>query len=269
MLNTVIKITNILLTAGIIILSFSNASLALISSSTGQSSINNNFSIKEYPVPVGSHPHDVAPARATITNESSGNNTTTVVWFTAQASGQLGKLDVATGQTHLIPLGQGSAPHGVIIGPDGAPWITDGGLNAIVRVDPKTEEVKIFPLPSGTPYTNLNTATFDKNGTLWFTGQSGIYGKIDTSTGQIKVFDAPKGPGPYGITTTPNGTVYFASLAGSYIAKINPANGSAIVIEPPTPDQGARRVWSDSQGKIWVSEWNAGKLGMYNPMNGK
>jgi virginiamycin B lyase len=40
------------------------------------------------------------------------------------------------------------------------------------------------------------------------------------------------------------------------------------VIEPPTPDQGARRVWSDSQDHIWVSEWNAGKLGMYNPEDG-
>jgi len=39
-------------------------------------------------------------------------------------------------------------------------------------------------------------------------------------------------------TTTPNGTVYFASLAGSYIAKINPTkNDSATVIEPPTAVQ--------------------------------
>jgi virginiamycin B lyase len=42
----------------------------------------------------------------------------------------------ATGKTHHISLGQGSAPQGVIVGPDGAPWITDGGLNAIVRVNP-------------------------------------------------------------------------------------------------------------------------------------
>ena len=71
----------------------------------------------------------------------------------------MGKLDKTTGQVHLIPLGQGSAPHGVIIGPDDAPWITDGGLNSIVRVDPQTEELKIFPLPAGSHYANLNTAT--------------------------------------------------------------------------------------------------------------
>jgi virginiamycin B lyase len=267
MLKTVITITSILLTA-VIILShtpiFNGSAAAIAPSSIERSAlpIANNFSIKEYQVPPGTHPHDVAPI---IANQD--NNT--IVWFTSQATGQLGKLYKATGQTHLIPLGQGSAPHGVIIGPDGALWITDGGLNSIVRVDPKTEEVKTFPLPGESQNANLNTATFDKNGTLWFTGQSGIYGKLNTSTGAIKVFDAPKGPGPYGITTTPNGTVYFASLAGSYIAYIDPKNGSAVVIEPPTSDQGARRVWSDSQDKIWISEWNAGKLGMYNPQNDK
>lgn len=81
--------------------------------------------IKEFPVPKGSHPHDVAPAR-------DGG-----VWYTAQASGDLGWLDPKTGKTKHIPLGQGSAPHGVIVGPDGAPWITDSGQNAIVRVDPR------------------------------------------------------------------------------------------------------------------------------------
>jgi virginiamycin B lyase len=269
MVKTRITITSILLPA-VIMLSyisiFNGFAAALVPSlAEASSSIANNFSIKEYQVPPASHPHDVA---SIITNQ----NNNTIVWFTAQATGQLGKLDKITGQTHLIPLGQGSAPHGVIIGPDGAPWITDGGLNAIVRVDPKSEEIKTFPLPNESQqYTNLNTATFDKNGTLWFTGRSGIYGKLNISTGKIKIFDAPKGPGPYGITTTPNGSVYFASLAGSYIAQIKPTknNSSAIVIEPPTSDQGARRVWSDSQGKIWVSEWKAGKLGMYNPANNK
>jgi len=34
---------------------------------------------------------------------------------------------------------------------------------------------------------------------------------------------------------------------------------------PPTPDQGARRVWSDSQRRIWTSEWNAGQVAVYDP----
>jgi virginiamycin B lyase len=210
--------------------------------------------VREYPVPAGSHPHDVAPAR-------DGG-----VWYTAQASGELGWLDPKSGVTRRIPLGAGSAPHGVIVGPDGAPWITDGGLNAIVRVDPRTRRVRRFPLPGRSGYANLNTATFDRRGILWFTGQSGLYGRLDPKTGRLRVFAAPRGTGPYGITTTPRGAVYYASLAGSYVGRIDVRTGKATVLRPPTRNQGARRVWSDSRGRIWVSEWNAGKLGMYDPV---
>ena len=143
------------------------------------------------------------------------------VWYTAQGSGDLGWLDPETGETRHTPLGPGSRPHGVIVGPEGAPWITDSGLNAIVRVDPETLRVDVFPLPPERPNANLNTATFDNNGILWFTGQNGVYGKLDPVTGEMQVFDAPKGRGPYGIATSPNGDVYYASLAGSYVGRID------------------------------------------------
>ena len=40
------------------------------------------------------------------------------------------------------------------------------------------------------------------------------------------------------------------------------------MVEPPTPNQGARRVWSDSRGRIWVSEWNSGNVSMHDPADG-
>jgi virginiamycin B lyase len=81
----------------------------------------------------------------------------------------------------------------------------------------------------------------------------------------MTVYDAPRGPGPYGIASTPDGDVYFASLAGSYVGRIDLDTGEAAVLEPPTTGQGARRVWSDSRGRIWVSEWNAGQVAVYDP----
>ena len=177
------------------------------------------------------------------------------------------KLDPKSGKIEFVPLGRGSAPHGVVAGADGAPWLTDGGQNALVRVDPKTRAVKVFPLPEGSAYANLNTAIFDAKGVHWFTGQSGVYGRLDPRSGKVEVFDAPKGRGPYGIHATPDGTVYYASLAGSFVGKINP-DGSTTVIQPPTPRQGARRVWSDSKGDVWVAEWNSGNLSRYQPKSG-
>lgn len=213
--------------------------------------------IQSYPVPAGSHPHDVAPA-------PDGT-----VWYTAQSVGELGRLDPATGKTTRVPLGPGAAPHGVIVGPDGAAWVTDGGQNAILRVDPGTHEAKRFPLPSGQANANLNTAAFDRRGHLWFTGQNGVYGELDPASGRIRMFDAPHGRGPYGVAVTPGGDIYFASLAGDYIARIDAASGAAHVIAPPAPRSGPRRIWSDSKGVLWVSEWTAGKLGAYDPRTGR
>ena len=208
-----------------------------------------------FEVPRGAHPHDVAPA-------PDGG-----VWYTAQFQGALGILNPKTGQATQIALGAGSSPHGVIVGPDRAAWITDGGQNAIARVDPATKAVKLFPLPKEFPGANLNTATFDRKGILWFTGQSGVYGRVDPSSGKVEAWKAPKGTGPYGITTTPNGEVWYASLAGDHIAKIDTVSGDALMVPPPKPGVGPRRIWSDSKGLLWVSFWNTGEIGRYDPIN--
>jgi len=203
------------------------------------------------PQPTGIH--DVAPA-------PDGG-----VWFTAQRSGHLGWFDPKSARSELIALGTRSSPHGVIQGPDGAAWVTDSGLGAIVRIGWPDRSVRRFPLPEGTPYANLNTAAFDAEGDLWFTGQSGLVGKLVPRTGAVTVKDAPRGRGPYGICATPRGDIWWCSLAGSFIARIDRRSGESVVVEPPTRNQGARRVWSDSRGRIWVSEWLSGNLSMHDP----
>lgn len=209
--------------------------------------------VRVFEVPEGSRPHDVAPAPDGL------------IWYTGQRRGVLGILDPSDGGVREVPLGEGSAPHGVIQGPDGNAWITDGGQNAIVRYDPRTEEVTVWRLPSEFANANLNTGAFDGAGIHWFTGQSGVYGRLDPRTGEMRVWRDPEGRGPYGIATTPSGDVYYVSLAGSHLARINRETGEATIIEPPTPNQGARRVWSDSHGNLWISEWNSGQLTRFNP----
>jgi len=138
---------------------------------------------KYYELPKGDYPHDVAV----------GPNGE--VWYSGQSRRIAGRLNPASGEIERIPLGKNSAPHGVIVGPDGAPWFTDGGQNAIVRVDPASKQVKLWSLPRArTSNADLNTAAFDGKGRIWFTGQSGIYGRLDPQTGDMHVWDAPKGP---------------------------------------------------------------------------
>ncbi len=84
----------------------------------------------------------------------------------------------------------------------------------------------------------------------------------------MAVFDAPRGTGPYGIAATPDRQVFFASLAGNYLGRIDLETGTTTVLEPPVPRQGARPVWSDSRGGLWITGWNSGDLFRYDSKSG-
>ncbi|MHB9879879.1 Vgb family protein [Pacificimonas sp. ICDLI1SI03] len=211
-----------------------------------------SFETKVIQLPEGSRPHDAAPGRP-------GE-----IWYTAQRQGALGIIDIDSWTFRQVPLGKDSAPHGVVLGPHGKAWITDGGQNAIVRYDPASEAIDVWELPEESGYANLNTGAFDADDVHWFTGQNGIYGKVDTS-GVMEVFADPEGRGPYGIDDTPDGEIWYVSLAGSHLAKVNRETGSVTLVEPPHEGAGLRRVWADSAGDLWISGWNSGKLYRYRP----
>lgn len=209
--------------------------------------------LETFPVAAGDRPHDVAPALDDR------------IWYTAQGAAALGLLDPETGEIERVDLGSGSVPHGVVTDGNGVAWVTDGGLNAMVRVDPTDLTVESFPVARDA--SNLNTAVVAPDKAVYFTGQGGVVGRLDAESGSMLLAEAPRGTGPYGITVTPAGVVYFASLAGSYLGKIE-VDGDALLvteIDPPTPGAGVRRVWSDSRGVLWISEWNVGQVGRFDP----
>lgn len=188
------------------------------------------------------------------------------VWYAGQRDGTLTRLDPDDGSLTAFPLGENAAPHGVVLGPDNAFWITEGGQNAIARLNPEDGDVTLFPLPEKFANANLNTGVFDHDGIYWFTGQNGVLGRLDPTNADLVAWDAPGGAGPYGITVTPSNEVWYASLAGNHIARINKSDLSVKQVKPPTENQGARRIWSDSSGMLWVSEWNSGNVSRYDPV---
>ena len=188
------------------------------------------------------------------------------VWFSNQWSGSVGNLDPKTGNYKIYPLGKGSSPHGILMGPDGNLWIMDGGQNAIIRLDSNDHKLTLFSMPKERGDLNLNTGVFDHSGALWFTGQNGVYGRLDPSTSKIKLWPAPKGFGPYGITVTPQGTVWFTNFAANYLLGIDPKKYQTTLVPLPHPSPtGARRVWSDSKGRLWLGTWVSGELLQYDP----
>ncbi len=210
--------------------------------------------IKEFSVPKGSHPHDVAPAR-------DGG-----VWYTAQHLGELGWLDPVSGHTRHIPLGRGSASHGVIVGPDGAPWITDSGQNAIVRVDPRTEKVQVFALPKDKPNANLNTATFDRNGILWFTGQTGYYGRLDPKTGQATVLEPPTlGQGARRVWADSKSRIWVSEWNSGQVSLYDPKSNQWRAWKLPGDNPQTYAVYVDSRDIVWLSGFGADAMVRFDP----
>ncbi len=213
---------------------------------------------KAFDLPEGTKPNSVSPA-------PDGK-----VWFTATRPGVFGILDPATGAVRIIPLGKDSVPHDVIPGKDGNAWITDSGQDAILRVDAKTDEVKLWPLPKGLGRSSLNGAVFDNDGNLWFTGAgaNGEYAKLDVNTGEVKAWKPPASRYTFGITVTPTGEIWYASVVPAYIARVDRDTGASTVIDTPYAGSEPHRLRSDSKGNIWIDEWTRGYLTRYVPKTG-
>lgn len=126
--------------------------------------------------------------------------------------------------------------------------------------DPVFEE---FELPDGTRPHDVAPAD---DGTAWYTGQRvGVLGRLDPRTGEVTEVARGEGSAPHGVIVGPDGTAWFSSLAGSYIARIEDADGNLTTFDVPTAGGGARRIWSDSAGDLWVTEWFAGRLARFDP----
>ena len=183
------------------------------------------------------------------------------VWVVLQQAGALVRLDPRTGVIEQIGLGEGSAPSGVALDRNGAPWVADGGRNAMLRIDPTSRDVRSWPLPENAGYAELNAVTFDARGRLWFSGQTGIYGRLDPATGEIRLWDAPA---PASIVSAPSGRIAFLSTTDSFVGSVDPDNGTVERVVPPAPWQGPRRLAIDAGGNLYVTEWNVGRLNRWD-----
>ena len=200
--------------------------------STSSTAATPTLSVREYPVPAGSRPHDVAPAR-------DGG-----VWYTAQGTGELGWLDPKTGRTRHIALGSRSAPHGVIVGPDGAPWITDGGLNAIVRVDPKTRRV-----------------WSDSKGRIWVSewnaGKVAVYVPATRRWREWRLPGAT--PMPYAVYVDEADDVWLSDFGGNALVRFDPETERFTSVRLPSSPANVRQILG-RRGEVWGAESGVDKL---------
>ena len=118
-------------------------------------------------------------------------------------------------------------PYGIRLNSQGVPWYVDFRGNRIGSVDPKTMEIKEYPLPNADARPRRLTITSDD--VIWYTDfPRGMLGRFDPKTGQVKEWPSPGGKDsePYAITPIGNvDLVQRVRRAAEHDGAIRPADG--------------------------------------------
>ena len=121
--------------------------------------------------------------------------------MTAEIGGSL-PIDATTNKVlHTIPLGGGTKPVGIAVGPQGAPvYVADGAGARVIAVDPRartiTASIPVGRRPWGIALTPDGRKLYTANGV------SNDISVIDTSQGKV-VATIRVGEGPWGVAIGP------------------------------------------------------------------
>src|SRR5262249_17510193 len=127
------------------------------------------------------------------------------------------------------------------------------------------DAVRPHPPPVLIPGWGVHDAWLDLDGELWFTcniaNRRTTIGKIDSKTGEVKLFKVPAVNGlaaqTHGMTRDPNGIIWFNVNNGrGGLGRLDPQSERIHVYMPPqgmSPTGGATTVDYDGKGRIWSS----------------
>ena len=125
--------------------------------------------ITEMPLAAGSHPRRMATA-------PDGS-----LWVSLNGNGKLVHVDPTTAKVikeYALPAGSGGGPYAVTIDGAGIVWVNEIQTDTVVRFDPRTEQTRVFTLPSKN--VGIRKMIVDAEGRLWYMGShNGRLGVIE------------------------------------------------------------------------------------------
>jgi virginiamycin B lyase len=215
------------------------------------------------------------------------------IWFADRGTGRVGTM-TASGEAHEYQLPPGAdghaVPQGLVVGPGPFLWATDYLNGRIDRLDTRSGDVLVYPIPTAESGPVGMVRGLD--GALWFVERT--TGKLarlspggrvvewtlpagafpnriiigpdrriwftELGTNQLgrigsnwRLSQSPLPGGAVGITRGPDGHVYVALNATGQLARLNGAGGIATTWDLPGSVNGALQV-APSRGRIWVTD---------------
>ena len=174
-----------------------------------------------------------------------------------------GPVQISFREWQVPTLGQRSRDP--VQSPDGMIWWAGHWGNLVGRLNPRTGEMREWPLPSGA---RPHSITSDRNGNIWYVGNSnGTMGKLDPKTGEATVYilPDPAARDPHTPEFDRNGILWFTVQNGNMVGRLNPANGDIKLVKIPTPDADPYGLDIDSKGVVWVALTGTYKIARIDP----
>jgi virginiamycin B lyase len=136
---------------------------------------------------------------------------------------------------------------------DGSIWWAGQFGNLIGRIEPKSGEMKEYPLP---PQSLPHSVTLDAAGNVWYTGNgNGTVGKFDPKTEKTTVYKMPDPAArdPHTPIFDRNGTMWFTLQNSNMLGRLIPATGDIKLVTMPKPKSKPYGIKLDSKGVPWVA----------------
>lgn len=220
--------------------------------------------ITEYPVPIASElPHDlvVGPDQR--------------IWVTAFWNSLMWALDPATGRYESYAVNDqpqvAAQVRALSFARDGTLWLVNGGTESVVRLDPRTRKfatykVGIYP----------HDIALDSHGDVWvndYFGKTEGVARVKADDGSVTRFALPSAklpasagvPLPYGMQVDNKDRLWSAQLAANTLARYDIATGEAKLYAMPGDNVGPRRMAVAPDGRIWIAEFNTGRVTSFDP----
>ena len=162
-------------------------------------------------------------------------------------------------------------PYATVEGADGEIWFTEAGVGKIGVINPATDAISEYPLPSGVASSALYGITSGSDGNIWFTdGGNNAVGTINVTTHAITEFTVPTANSlPFGVTSGPDGNIWFTEQQTGAIGFINPmthAFSAPFTITPSGSLPTGITVGPD--GDLWFTEEGINAIASINPETG-
>lgn len=147
----------------------------------------------------------------------------------------------------------GQRPRDPVEAPDGMIWYVGQQGNTIGRIDPRSNEVREWPLPEGALPHSVNV---DAQGGVWYMGNgNGTIGKFDPATGQAREYRMPdpNARDPHTAEFDRQGILWFTLQQSNMIGRFDPRSGDIRLVTVARERARPYGIKVAADGTLWIA----------------